>query len=176
MTGKEKRNILILLVVSVIFIVGLKIFAKQNETPQDEQVSAGGKGEVITVIGQQNTTTDPKEEIDEYVQVLEDGSKLNISDEVAKTKTLDGLEISNIQLKEKEKGKMTTLLAEVENKTTRRTTEKKIKVEILDKEGKVITSAMGFIDPIEIGKKVKLNVSILGDASNAYDIRISNFK
>ncbi len=176
MTGKEKRNILILLVVGIAIIVGLNIFVKVAAKSQNEQIASGQTGGNEIGKGQNQTTTDPKEEIEEYVQVLEDGSKLNISDEVAKTKTLDGLEISNIQLKEKEKGKMTTLLAEVENKTTRRTTEKKIKVEILDKEGKVITSAMGFIDPIEIGKKVKLNVSISGDVSNAYDIRISNFK
>ena len=164
MTPTEKRNILILMVVSIIFIICLQIFAKSR---------ASEEGNMLASAGTEQEVTEPENEIEEYVQILQDGSKLNISDEIAKTKTVDGYEITNIQLKEKEQGTMTTLLADVENKTNQKTKDQMIKVEILDKAGNVITTTIGFIDPLEAGEKGEINVSITADVSNAYDIRIS---
>ena len=171
MKDSEKRNILILLVVSVIIIVGINIFVKVNTKPQNEQTNTGTTEENTPSDNQKNETQ-KEEEIDEYTQVLADGSKLNISDNLAKGKTFEGLEITNIQLKAE--GKTTRLLADVENKTGARTKDRMIKIDFLDKDGKVITTMRGFINPMEVGGTSKINISVSADVSNTYDIKISN--
>ena len=121
--------------------------------------------------GPENVGQVQGEEQEEYVQELPDGSKLNKSEELQKTKKVNGLEISNIQLKET--GGITTLLADVKNTTGVETEDKTVKVEILDKQGNVITRLLGPIDSIPSGGTVKLNVAVTADVANAYDFRIS---
>ena len=109
-------------------------------------------------------------EQEEYVQILQDGSKLNKSEELLKEKKLDELEISNIQLKET--GGITTLLADVKNNTNHEIQERNVTIEVLDKQGNVITSLNGTIDTVGAGEKVQLNMSVTGDVANAYDFKI----
>ena len=98
-------------------------------------------------------------------------NSINKSEELQKTKKVNGLEISNIQLRET--GGITTLLADVKNTTGAETEDKTVKVEILDKQGNVITRLLGPIDSIPSGGTVKLNVAVTADVANAYDFRIS---
>lgn len=129
-------------------------------------VIIGGKSEkTVDVDGE---TENRKEE---YTQKLEDGSKLNVSEELKKTKTLDGIEITNIQLKET--GGITTLLAEAENKTKQKIGEKMVAIDILNKKGEKITTVKGIVDEVEPGEKVQLNISVTADVANAYDFKIS---
>ena len=109
-------------------------------------------------------------EQEEYVQILQDGSKLNKSEELLKEKKLDELEISNIQLKET--GGITTLLADVKNNTNHEIQERDVTIEVLDKQGNVITRLNGVIDTVGAGEKVQLNMSVTADVANAYDFRI----
>ena len=109
-------------------------------------------------------------EQEEYVQKLADGSKLNKSEELLKERKLDELEISNIQLKET--GGITTLLADVKNNTNHEIQERDVTIEVLDKQGNVITRLNGVIDTVGAGEKVQLNMSVTGDVANAYDFRI----
>ena len=156
MKPEEKKLILILVIITV--IVGIIAF-----------FAMGGKDE-------NNNSTQTKQEnvAEEYVQKLEDGSKLNVSEELRKTKTLDGLEFTNIQLKEI--GGITTLLADVENKTGSTVDSKKVKVTVVDKSGKTITEILGIIDKLESGEKTQLNIGVTADVSNAYNFEISNAK
>lgn len=159
MRSEEKRLIIILVIITIVVIGGLAIWKGRQKEEMDQ--------------GRLNETTQGGEKIEEvYVQNMQDGSKVNISDEIRKTKTLDGLEITNIKLKEK--GGLSTLLADVENKTGRTSEEKLIKVEILDKTGKVMAELRGVIDRMEAGEKVELNINATVDVANAYDFRISN--
>lgn len=105
-----------------------------------------------------------------YVQTLIDGSKLNKSKELLKDKRLGELEISNIQLKET--GGITTILADVKNNTNHEIQEKDITIEVLDRQGNIITNLNGTIDTVYAGEKVQLNMSVTGDVTNAYDFRI----
>ncbi|MCI8291863.1 MAG: hypothetical protein HFJ25_06470 [Clostridia bacterium] len=109
-------------------------------------------------------------EQEEYVQMLQDGSKLNKSEELLKEKKLDELEISNIQLKET--GGITTLLADVKNNTNHEIQERDVTIEVLDKYGNVITRLNGVIDTVGAGEKVQLNMSVTGDVAISYDFRI----
>ena len=97
-----------------------------------------------------------------------------LSEELRKTKTLDGLEFTNIQLKEI--GGITTLLADVENKTSSATNEKVVSVKILDKSGNTITELKGIIDSLQPSAKSQLNIAVTADVANAYNFEISNAK
>ena len=50
--------------------------------------------------------------------------------------------------------------------------ERNITIEVLDKQGNVITSLNGTIDTVGAGEKVQLNMSVTGDVANAYDFKI----
>lgn len=153
----EKTFILIIVIISIVIIGGLIILKNSRKEAQDN-------------VGQ--NTTNMSNEVEEYVQKLEDGSKLNVSSEMQKTKTLDGLEIRNIQLKEM--GAITMLLADVENKTDSETPEKAVKIQIINKSGNVITELKGKIDSIQAGGTFKLNIAVTADVANAYDFKIMN--
>lgn len=155
MKPEEKKLILVLVIITVIVgVVAYFIMRGNNKTNNN------------------NNATIQENVADEYVQTLDDGSRLNVSEELQKTKTLDGLEITNIQLKEI--GGVTTLLADVENKTDSKSSEKKIKVKILDKSGNVITVLKGIIDPMNAGEKVQLNIAVSADVANAYNFSVEN--
>ena len=109
---------------------------------------------------------------EEYVQKLENGGKINVSEELNKNKKLDELEIRNIQFKEIEG--ITTLIADVINPGKSNVEEKRIKIEVIDKQGKTITNIKGRIDSVPAGGKVQLNIGVTADIANAYDIKISN--
>lgn len=156
MKPEEKKLILILVIITIIVGV-IAFFAMRGKNNQNN-----------------GTQTRQENVAEEYVQNLEDGSKLNVSEELRKTKTIDGLEITNIQLKEI-KG-ITTLLADVENKTGSTVESKKVKVTILDKSGNAITELLGIVDKLESGKKTQLNIAVTADVANAYNFEISNVK
>ena len=156
MKPEEKKLILILVIITVIVGV-IAFFAMRGKNNQNNG----------TQTKQENVT-------DEYVQRLEDGSKLNVSEELRKTKTLDGLEITNIQLREI--NGITRLLADVENKTSSTVEAKNVNIKILDKSGNTITEISGVVDRLESGKKTQLNIGVTGDVSNAYNFEISNAK
>ena len=155
MKTEEKKLIIVLVIITVIVgVVAYFIMKGNNKTNNN------------------NNNTIKENVVDEYVQTLDDGSRLNVSEELQKTKKLDGLEITNIQLKEI-KG-VTTLLADVENKTNSKSSGKNVKVKILDKSGNVLTELKGIIDPINAGEKVQLNIAVSADVANAYNFEIES--
>jgi len=107
---------------------------------------------------------------EEFVQVLDDGTKLNISDELEKVKNIDGIEISNIQLTHKDG--LTVLLADIKNNTGKKTSLKKIDVTLLDKEGKELAKISGLIEEMEIDGTTQLNTVVTSDYANVYDFKV----
>ena len=156
---KQERGITTigLVVIALIVIMIVTIIVNISKKKEQEKVGA--------VQGEEQNV-----EQEEYVQKLADGSKLNKSEELLKEKKLDELEISNIQLKET--GGITTLLADVKNNTNHEIQERNVTIEVLDKQGNVITSLNGTIDTVGAGEKVQLNMSVTGDVANAYDFKI----
>ena len=67
---------------------------------------------------------------------------------------------------------MQKLLADVKNNTNHEIQERDVTIEVLDKQGNVITRLNGVIDTVGAGEKVQLNMSVTGDVANAYDFRI----
>lgn len=109
---------------------------------------------------------------EEFVEILEDGTKVNTSNKLKETKTYEGLEISNIKLTEKDN--VTLLLGTVTNKTNTKQGGKTINIKMIDKKGNEIITIVAFVGEIKEGESTKLNVSTTFNFVNAYDLSISN--
>lgn len=144
-----KKKIVIIVTIAIIIVifavVALKFFNKK-ETPEDEVVE------------------------NSPIKELEDGTKLNTRTTLNEAKSVNGLLISNIQLTEKDG--LTTLLANVTNKTETRTEFKRLKIIFLDENGKEISSATAFVTPLEVGESTQLNASATSNYINAYDFKV----
>lgn len=154
MRKNEKKTLLITIIIGVIIIGGLILWTNSRKAKP-------------TSGNETNTNTE------EFVEVLEDGSKLNKSEQFSKTKKLDGLEIRDIQFREI--GGITTLLATVENKSGKAVEKRWIKVDVLDKSGNTITTVRGIINAMNAGETTQLNMGVTADVANAYDFKVSNF-
>lgn len=154
MRKNEKKTLLITIIIGVIIIGGLILWTNSRKAKP-------------TSGNETNTNTE------EFVEVLEDGSKLNKSEKFSKTKKLDGLEIRDIQFREI--GGITTLLATVENKSGKAVEKRWIKVDVLDKSGNTITTVRGIINAMNAGETTQLNMGVTADVANAYDFKVSNF-
>ena len=155
MKRKEKRMILILLVVLIIAIVAFIISKNANK---------GNKGT-------ESNTTEENTAVEEFVEVLEDGTKLNTSEQLSKTKQVGAYKFENMQLTEQ--GSQTVLLADVTNTSSSATDLQLVDVTLLDKEGKEIITVGGIISPLQPGAKTQFNTSMTLDYANTYDFKIT---
>ena len=150
MKTEEKRMICILLIILVVTIVGLTMWRNSKNKEQ------------------QNGEEQVQEE--KYVQILEDGTKLNISEKLKETKTIEGIEITNIQLTEQ--GGQTMLLAQATNKKTVDSPVMGINIIVVDKTGKEIGKIPGVVSPLKAGETKQLNINTQDDYANAYDFKV----
>lgn len=154
MKKNEKKRILILVVIlAIAFIIFFAMISKKDDNTNE------------------NDITNVEDNQQQFYEELEDGTKLNTSTKLKETKNVEGLEIRNIQLTNKDN--QTVLLAEVENKS-RKEEDKEIIIDvtILDKQSKEIGTIGGMIAPLKKGEKTQLNISAMMDYANAYDFQV----
>ena len=148
MKKSEKKMILILVIVSILIIGVIWLVTR----PKKEEIVEN-------------------EVVEEFVQVLGDGKKLNTSTKLNETKTVNGLEFSNIYLTEKDSS--TDLIATVKNNTGKDITEITfVEVTLIDKEGKEIVKLDGAIAPIKAGGEKQFQINTTLDYANAYDFKV----
>ncbi len=153
MKKSEKRMILILVIITIVVIALLvNVRNKKNAGFGDTK----NQNDVV-----QNTE-------EESVLQLEDGTKLNISDKLAQTKTFGNFEMSNIQLTEKDGESL--ILADVKNISETKCEMTEINITLLDKEGGEITTIDGVISETEPQATVQLSAGASTSLVNAYDI------
>ena len=151
MKKKEKRGLLILIIVAIAIIVTLVI--------------------ILNVRGKKsNNEAEENEVVEEFVQVLEDGTKLNTSTKLSETKIVDGLKIGNIQLTMQ--NGQSVLLADAENDTGKDIDIMLLDIILLDKNGNELTTIAGIVGDLKAGEKQQLNSSVTSDYANAYDFRV----
>ena len=151
MSKKEKRGLLILIIVAIAIIVTLVI--------------------ILNVRGKKsNNEADENKVVEEFVQVLEDGTKLNTSTKLSETKIVDGLKIGNIQLTMQ--NGQSVLLADAENDTGKDIDIMLLDIILLDKNGNELTTIAGIVGDLKAGEKQQLNSSVTSDYANAYDFRV----
>ncbi len=107
---------------------------------------------------------------EENSKTLIDGTKVNTSEMLKKTKYVNELEITNIQLTNQEG--ITVLLADVKNGTNADTKTIGVEVKLLDKEGKILDTVQGLIPALKSGASTQLNIGVGADYANAYDFEI----
>ncbi len=159
MKNESKKIGLILLAVAVVILIVVVFFVRRNsDVPNNTSTDTG------------NTNTNNQDE--QYVQVLEDNTKVNISDKLKETKNVNGLQFSNIQLTSK--SNQTELLADVVNNTGKDIEDLTfVTVQFVDENGQQITTADGMIEPLKVGQTVQFIVSTTLDYANVYDINIT---
>ena len=157
MKKKEKRMILILLVILIIAIV---IFVVSKNT--NKKINTN-----------ENTSTTQLEntEPEEFVQVQEDGTKLNTSTELNKEKQVGNYKFENMQLTTQDN--QTVLLADVTNTGSSKTDIQLVDITLLDKDGNEIITVGGIISQLDPGEKTQFNTSMTLDYANTYDFKIT---
>ena len=155
MTQKEKKRILILviivLLIAAVMVISISKKGKQkaeNQTEQNQQVNK-----------------------EEFVQTLDDGTRLNTSTKLQETKRIEGLEISNFQITSK--NNETLLLATVKNTSNTTQGDFLANIKIIDKEGNEIKTVQVLIPEVEAGKSKQLISTKTFDYANAYDFSIT---
>lgn len=149
MKKNEKKMIIILLIVLVIAII---IFVVNKNKNKNENIQ------------EENNT------VEEFVQVLEDGTKLNTSTKLNEAKEINGLKFENVQLTEQ--NGQSVLLADVTNNSGKTTDLTLVDVILLDKNGNEIVKVAGIISPLQPGAQTQFNTSMTLDYANAYDFKI----
>lgn len=156
MTRDEKRWIVLLiavLIIAVVLIIGL---AKSKDAKKEKQ--------------DENSNNTEQVQNEEYVEVLEDGTKVNTSNKLKENKAFNGLEISNISIEEI--NNETILEADVTNTTSESQGDYGINLVIKDDEGNEIKKIAGYINYVEPQEKTKLKIKTSYDFANAYDFSI----
>ena len=156
MKDNEKKGIILLVIIAIVIIfIIVKVTGKKEED-----------------IAKENTTNVPAQgNAEKYVENLENGVKINKSEEFNKTKKYKNMEISNIQFTYQE-GK-SVLLADVKNTASVKHNNEIVKITILDENNKVIEVLEPVLPTIEPGETKQLNVIISGaDSVNAKDFKI----
>lgn len=156
MKTKEKKIIIIL--VSIVLILGIAyLITKGNNTKNVN-----------------NNVEEIKEEsqnIEKFVKIQEDGTKVNISSKLQEEKELEGLKIGDIRITEKE-GQF-LLLAKVRNTTNSDIEPFYINIELLNEKGDKIATVTGAISAIKAGNKAILSAAVTEDYANAYDFKVT---
>lgn len=155
---KDKGAVIICVIAIVLIIILVIAMGENKKQTGDEQKP------IENNINNENVITE------EYVEKQEDGSKVNISDQLKQTKTIDGLEISNIRLVEKDG--LSQIVAYVKNPSSITKGNFDIVITALDKNGNKLLELDGFIDKVELGKTGIMNAYVTSDIANAYDITI----
>ena len=156
MTRDEKRWIILLvavLLIAIFLIVGL---IKSRDVVKEEIKQNENKIEQVRN--------------EEYVEILDDGTKVNTSNKLRENKQFNGLKINNITIEEKENE--TILEAEITNTTNKAQGDYAIYLKIKDDKGKEIKKIAGYINHIEPNEKTKLKIKTSYDFANAYDFEI----
>ena len=152
MNSNQKRWMILVGVIVVLIIVLAIVFSTRG----------GSNNEVVQGESERN------EEI--YVTELEDGTKLNTSEDFNNEKRYGNLVIRNMQYTEQ--NGMTVMLADVTNEGSTVREPEIVTITIYGENNEVITELHPAIGRIESGETIKINASSTADVANAKDYSI----
>lgn len=150
---KNEKILILVLIIILAIVIGIKVKSGNN---------AGSEINNDEVI-EENI-------VEEFVTVLEDGTKLNTSDKLNQAKEVNGLKFENIQLTEQ--NGQTVLLANVTNNSGAAIDYTLVDVILLDKEGNEVITVGGIISPLQPGEQTQFNTSMTLDYANICDFKI----
>lgn len=156
MKKNEAKAIFTIIAIMVIILVIVFVVTRKNNDETEGQ----------------DTNTANNTVTEEFVEVMEDGTRVNTSNKLAETKTFDGLEVSNITLTEK--NNESYIRATVKNTTSQVKGDDYITLTIVDKNGKTLTEVDGYLDTLQPGSTATLSIRASADFANAYDFKVSS--
>lgn len=157
----KSKKWLIVLAIAIIAIIIIFIIFKGGKNNNEKNNTLNN----VTILGGENAADT------EFVNIEQDGTKVNKSEKFATTKKIEGLEISNIKLTEK--GNLTQILADVKNTTDKKVEGFYVTITFLNKDGDMIVGIGGYIPTVEANGTATLNTNSTGDFANAYDYTIT---
>ena len=167
MKRKEKILIGVLLILLVIVIV---IARNKNKKVENNTETQTPSKSTSTAQDTSRTTTESGEKLEDYVEVLSDGTKLNRSESLTKDKTFKTFSFKNIQLTNG--NGQSQLLADVTNTGSEKTDWQYVNIVVLDKDGNEVGKVAGVIMPLNPGQSTQFNSSTQIDYINAYDFKV----
>lgn len=105
-----------------------------------------------------------------YITEYADGTKINTSPKMRETKKIDGLEVTVLQFTEQEG--MLTILGTVSNNTQETKGGYLVNIVLQKQDGTELETLQGYINSVEPGENVELNISKTSNAINAYKYKI----
>lgn len=158
----KKLWIFIAIIIIIIILLVVFKFNKKDNNKIDKNNSS--TNDVIVVNPDENNEN-------EFIELQDDGTKLNKSEKFSQTKTIEGLEISNIKLTEKDNA--TEILADIKNTTDKDVEGFYADITFLDKNGQIIVILGGYIPSVEANGMATLNTNSSGNFANAYDFTVT---
>ena len=155
---KEEKLMIGILILILIVVLILGIVMSINKNKKNDNIDEG------KVAGENAS-------VEEFVKVLDDGTKLNTSDKLKEKKTIDGMEITDLQLTMN--GNVSLLLGKITNTSSTTKGGYPINITVLDKKENEIITIKAYIKELDAGESTELNTSATFDYANAYDIKIS---
>ena len=150
--------------VAIVLIIVLLVVQGGNKEPVNNAVN-NEPANNVSEQAQNNTVTE------EFVETQTDGTKVNTSEQLKKTKTIDGLEISNIRLIEN--GGLSEIVADAKNTTSSTIDELSMTITVLDKEGNTMATLDTSVYSVGAGKTTTLHAAVTDDIANAYDFTVT---
>ena len=161
----ESNNRAIIFLIGIVVILLIIFFVIVN---------SNNKKETVNQEVQINTVEDDNISTEEYVNILEDGTKLNNNSNLQKDKIFDNMEITDIQLTEKDG--VSQLIANVTNNTQEIKGGYPIRIKMLDDKQNEIVTIDAYLKELEPGESTQLSTSATQDFANSYDKKLSFMK
>ena len=160
MKNVKSKGAIVVCVIAVILIAVLLASGNNNQVNNTNNQT----GNNIENQGNENKV------VEEFVQEQADGSKVNTSEKLKTTKTVEGLELTNIRLVEN--GGLSEIMADAKNTTNSEIKELTMIITVLDKEGKTLAELQATVFNVGAGKTTTLRAGITDDIANAYDFTV----
>ena len=152
---KIKNKGIFLILIGIVILISILVLVANKKEVNDSS---------------QNNET-KKENAISYVKEVEEGVQLNTSSKIREEKKLGDLTIKEAQLTTK--SGMTSFLADVKNNGTIKTETKLVTVKLLNKNGEVLATLTGVINPLEPGGTTELNIATTSNYIESFDYTIT---
>lgn len=162
MKKKEKVWIAILVIITLVVI----IFAVTRKGKNNDNVPSN-VGTTLTD-GEVENLEEPV--VEKYVELGEDGTKVNTSEALKTNKVVNNVEFSDIQLSQKD-GE-TLLTAVIKNTGSTPNELFSVNITLVDDAGQDIITVGGLVAPLDAGATGQFETSMALDFANAYDFRV----
>ena len=162
MTDKEKKVVFTLvgvMVVILLIVLCVKAFGNGGESKQN----VANSNKISTNIGAENN--------EKYSTELNDGTKLNTSEDLQNTKTYKTVEISGIQVTTDTNGN-SSIIANLKNTGNAKFVAESVSMTLLGENNTVIRKLDVAIPELEAGQTKQLNHMVTGSIANIKDFKI----